>query len=177
MKYKITTLLLLMAFGLSTLAFGQDKKPNVNTQEGIGAPLPEFAFQLPDKSWLTPAVLPENQPVIVFYFDPFCEHCNLEAGWVKENADLFKGITLIWVSWAEKVEDNVDFFKKYFMEMPTKVYVAQDVNYKIDDYFGYSEVPSIYVYNAARARTASFKAEVEPEILVKFANMQEAGGE
>lgn len=177
MKYTITTLLMLLAFGFAGSLSAQAHKANVNTQEGIGTPLPEFAFELPDKSWLTPSVLPENQPIVVFYFDPFCEHCNLEAEWVQNNAQLFKGITLIWVSWAEKVEDNVAFYKKYFMEMPTKVYVARDTKYKIDDYFGYSEVPSIYVYNAARLRTASFKAETKPEILIKFAKTQSPGGE
>ncbi len=168
MKTKTTALLLLILVAFVGGLQAQDKKKNFNTGDGVGDALPDFAFELPDQSWVTPAVLPENQPVIVFYFDPFCEHCNEEAEMIKENAAMFEGITMIWVSWAENVMDNVDFYKKYFMEVPGKVYVAQDSKYSIDDYFGYSEVPSIYVYNAGRTRTATFRAETDPEILVNF---------
>lgn len=173
MKFKFTTLLILALFAFSSTSFAQhEKKPNVNTETGIGDALPDFNFELPDGTWLNQGVLTENQPVIVFYFDPTCEHCQKEAGWVRDQPESFEGITMIWVSWAEKVEDNVNFYKEYFMGVQSKVYIARDSNYKIDDYFGYSEVPSTYVYNAGWKRTASFNAETEPEILVKFAKMK-----
>lgn len=170
MKYKFTTLLVLafMAIANLSLAQGHAKKANVNTEKGIGADLPQFAFELPDGSTLTPSVLAE-QPVIVFYFDPDCDHCNKQAKMVSENADQFEGITMIWVSWALSIEDNVNFYKKYFMEMPDKVYIARDIQFSIDQLFGYSEVPSVYVYNKEFKRTASFEAETDTELLVKFA--------
>ncbi len=170
MKSKYTTLLVLAFMAIASFGFAQahEKQPNVNTLKDIGADLPQFAFELPDGSTLTPAVLPQ-QPVIVFYFDPDCDHCNKQAKMVSENPDLFKGITMIWVSWAMEIEYNVNFFKKYFMEMPNKVYMARDTQFSIDTWFGYSEVPSIYVYNKARKRTASFETETDCELLVKFA--------
>ena len=170
MKFKFTTFLVLafMAIAHTSIAQAHEKKPNVNTEKDIGAALPQFAFELPDLSTLTPDVLKE-QPVIVFYFDPDCDHCNKQAKMVSENADQFKGITMIWVSWALTIEGNVNFFKKYFMDMPDKVYVARDTQFAFDSWFGYSEVPSIYVYNKDFKRTASFEAETDCELLVKFA--------
>lgn len=170
MKYTYPFLLLIALVGFSTFSFAQDSKhvPNLNTEKGIGTELPQFAFELPDGSTLTPDVMPE-QPVIVFYFDPDCDHCNKQAKLVMEQPEFFEGVTLVWVSWAMKVEDNVKFFQKYFMDMPDKVYIARDVQFSIDQLFGYSEVPSIYVYDKTWKRTASFAAETDPEILLKHA--------
>ena len=170
MKYKFTTLLVLAFLAIANLSMAQahEKKPNVNTEKGIGTELPQFAFELPDGSTLTPSVL-KKQPVIVFYFDPDCDHCNEQAKLVSENAEKFTGVTMVWVSWALTIEDNVKFYKKYFMEMPDKVFVARDTQFSIDKLFGYSEVPSVYVYDKDWKRTASFEAETDPELLVKFA--------
>ncbi len=170
MKPKFTALLVLILVAITNMGIAQahEKKPNVNTQKDIGTTLPPFAFELPDGSTLTPSVLKE-QPVIVFYFDPDCDHCNKQAKMISENADLFKGITMVWVSWAMTIEDNVNFYKKYFMNMSNKVYIARDTKFSFDTLFGYSEVPSIYIYNRERKRSASFEAETDPELLVKFA--------
>jgi len=170
MKYTYPFLLLIALVGFSGFAFTQSNKhvPNLNTEKGIGTELPQFSFELPDGTTLTQAVL-EKQPVIVFYFDPDCDHCNKQAKMVKEQAEKFEGVTQIWVSWAMEVEANVKFFQKYFMEMPDKVFVARDIQFSIDQLFGYSEVPSIYVYDQEWKRSASFAAETDPDILMKYA--------
>lgn len=168
MKTKFNLFLILVLLGFAGQLQAQEKKKNFNTEEGVGNALPQFAFEAADGSWVTPDVLPANQPVIVVYFDPFCEHCNEEAAMIKEKAELFEGITMIWVSWAESVKDNYDFFEKHLRDNPAKVFVVRDTKFEIDNYFGYSEVPSMYVYNAEWKRTATFRAETDPEILVSF---------
>lgn len=171
MKYRFTTLIFFLGMLLSFNLHAQDeKKANVNTNEKIGEALTDFSFEIPTGKRLTKENLPADQPVIFFYFDPDCDHCNKQAAMLKEKPHLFEGVTLVWVSWAETHQLNIDFAKKYFMNMGTEVYVVKDVDYAIDTYFGYSEVPSIYVYNREWKRTASFKAETFPEILVKFAH-------
>lgn len=171
MKYRLTALLFLMGLLFSsTLMAQEEKKKNVNTMEGVGTALPAFSFELPNGKQLTPEDLPKDQPVVVFYFDPDCDHCNEQARLISEKPHLFEGVTLIWVSWAENHDLNIAFGKKYFMELGTRLYMVRDTKYAIDTYFGYSEVPSIYVYNRKGLRTATFRTETFPEILVKFAH-------
>ena len=90
---------------------------------------------------------------------------------ITTHKELFKGMTLVLVSWAE-VDAIKAFPAKYFVGYPGTLLVTKDTEYKIDKWFGYSETPSIYVYNKTYKRTASFKDEVEAEILVKFAKQQ-----
>ncbi|MEM7035506.1 MAG: redoxin domain-containing protein [Bacteroidota bacterium] len=156
------TLMLAVAF-----VYAQDH-PKGNTNVGIGLDFPEFAFEGTDGNWVTKNTLPANQPVIVFYFDPFCDHCQQEAEWITSQKELFKNITFLWVSWGE-MADIKAFPGKYLPGVTGDIYFTRDTKFEFDNYFGYSEIPSIYVYNAKGKRTASFKSETKPEILVKFA--------
>jgi hypothetical protein len=70
------------------------------------------------------------------------------------------------------MEDLKAFPGKHLPGVTGDVYVTKDTQYKMDDWFGYSETPSIYVYNNKWVRTASFHEETKPEILVKFARQQ-----
>ncbi len=137
-------------------------------------PLPEFAFRKTDGTLLTPAVLAENKPIVIFYFDPDCEHCNQQAEWIKKKHEYdgsFGGITMIWVSWNTN-EKNGEFMKKYFAELNTSmVHFAKDDQYKFDKWFGYSDVPSIFVYGKDRLLKKKFTAETAAEELLKFARM------
>jgi len=123
--------------------------------------LPDFSFTNAKKEKITPAALPQNKPIVVCYFDPFCEKCITQAAAIKQHAAKLSGITIVYVSWAE-FEDIEAFKKKYFTGMPN-VFMCKDDSFKFDTWFGYSELPVIYVYNKARARTAAFTTVVAVE--------------
>lgn len=169
MKQFLLSFAFLLCFGM---LFAQDQHTSKgNTNEGIGTLMPNFKFYDMSNKPVTPASLPLGAPAIFFYFDPDCDHCQLIATWITQQKALFKGITLVLVSWAE-VEDIKAFPGKYLAGFPGNLFITKDSDYQIDKWFGYSETPSLYVYNARWKRTASFKDETKPEILVKFAKQQ-----
>jgi peroxiredoxin len=142
-----------------------------NTNEGIGTAIPDFKFYDALGKPVTKASLAVGKPVIFFYFDPDCDHCQLISKSIVEQKSLFRGITFVLVSWAE-VDAIKAFAPKYLAGYTYPMWITKDKDYMIDKWFGYSETPSLYVYNAKWKRTASFKDEVRPEILVKFAKQQ-----
>lgn len=112
--------------------------------------------------------LEANVPVIVVFFDPYCDHCAQQAKWIGEAKEQFKNIQLIWVS-TEAPDAVKEFAKKHFAATEwKKVHFLIDKQYRFDGYFGYSEVPSIYIYNAARQRVKSFNKETPADILLRF---------
>lgn len=123
--------------------------------------LPDFSFTSTKKEKITPASLPQNKPIIVCYFDPFCEKCITQAIKIKEKAAKFSNSTIVYVSWAE-LEDNETFRKKYFTGMQN-LFMCKDTEFKFDKWFGYSEVPAIYIYNKTRKKTAAFTSVVTVE--------------
>ena len=81
--------------------------------------LPDFSFTSTKKENITPARLPANKPIIVCYFDPFCEKCITQATKIRDKAAKFSNSTMVYVSWAE-LEDIEAFRKKYFNKARTK---------------------------------------------------------
>lgn len=154
-----------------TWVSAQTALPKGNTGVGVGKPLPEFSFTDVSGKKVTKASLPVNQPVIVFYFDPDCDHCQAQSALITQYKEYFKGITFLWVSWAE-LEAIKAFPGKHLPGVTGNHFFTKDTEFKFDTYFGYSETPSIYVYNRNWIRTASFREETKPEILVKFAWQQ-----
>jgi hypothetical protein len=169
MKQFFLSLILLFT---TSIAFAQTEHVSKgNTNEGIGTLIPDFKFYDMENQPVTRLSLVANAPTIFFYFDPDCDHCQLIATMITEQKELFKGITLVLVSWAE-VDAIKGFPGKYLPGFPGKLIVTKDKDYLVDKWFGDSVAPSIYVYNNQYKRTASFKDEVRPEILVKFARQQ-----
>lgn len=166
MKKILFSLTLILSF--TALQLAAQHEVSKNTGVGVGTALPDFNFQGLDGKRVTKESLPANQPVIVFYFDPFCDHCQQEATWINENPDLFKGVTLLWAAWGE-LADIKEFPQKYLPNGPKDMIFTRDDKFEFDNYFGYSNVPTVYVYNSKWVRTATFDKETKPEILVKFA--------
>lgn len=126
--------------------------------------LPAFSFTNAKNEKTTPAVLPQDKPVIVFYFDPFCDKCEAQAAAWNTKKTKLSGITLLCVSNATD-EENEAFRKKYFAGMQN-VFMCKDDTFQFDQWFGYSEAPAIYVYNKTRKRTAVFTNMVTSEVLL-----------
>lgn len=135
---------------------------------GFSQKLPNFAFtDLKDQPF-TQQQLKADLPTIVIYFDPYCDHCTQQATWIMEAADKFKQINLLWVT-TETQEATEEFVATYFADvsMPNN-HVALDTEFMFDGYFGYSEVPSIYLYSAAGKRLKALDEETSAATLLQY---------
>lgn len=138
---------------------------SLNTQ---AQSLPDFEFTNAKNEKITPASLPQNQPVVIVYFDPYCETCELQATKINEKAASLTNVTFVFVSWSEN-EENDAFSKKYLSGLK-HLFVCKDDTYRLDTWFGYSEVPTIYVYNKNRQKTATFTTLVTVDELLNACN-------
>lgn len=137
-------------------------------KEKAGTPFPEISVTGLTGQRMGTSMLPANQPIVVIYFDPFCDHCEQQAKWIKEKIDAFKGVTILWITWGE-LEDMRTFAAKNFAGVQKADMVfTKDTDYAMDSWFGYSEVPSIYIYNKARTRVMCFSKETPADELLKY---------
>ena len=69
-------------------------------------------------------------------------------------------------------EGSKTFRKEHFEESELQnVFVLLDPNFYFDGYFGYSEVPTMYVYDADKKRVATFNKETEAADILKKLGM------
>lgn len=101
---------------------------------------------------------PVQKGRIVFFFDPYCDHCQKQAALLRENPSALKDIQLIWVS-TETTEAIRQFQENHLKTLPN-VFVLRDKDYRFDSFFGYSVSPTIYVYDKAGKLRAIHREEV-----------------
>ena len=132
--------------------------------------LPDFAFYDLQGNLFTKANIKKKAPVVVIFFDPYCDHCQTQAGWINAAGEKFKAknAQVVWVS-TESEENIAKFRNTTFTKSALKdVYFLRDKKYWFDGYFGYSEAPSIYVYNAEGKLVKSLKKETPAETLLSL---------
>jgi cytochrome oxidase Cu insertion factor (SCO1/SenC/PrrC family) len=157
-KIKIMKTFLFLLFALMTFSV------NVLTAQV----LPKFAFYETGNKAFTNARLKAGVPVVVVYFDPDCDHCNKQAQMIKAEVSKFNNVQMVWVAFPADLEAINAFGKKYFpAQFGKSFFFLRDNDYTFDKAFGYSEAPSIYIYNKTGKLVKSYaKKEVSPtEIL------------
>jgi peroxiredoxin len=156
-------LLALALVGFTSLLHAQ-------TQPQTKAQLPAFSFKLADTGKLiTQKSLKPNMHTLVIFFDPSCDHCELQAEWIKEALSRFGNTQFLWVSTATPKEIQA-FRDKFFKGVTVPMYWAQDSEYRVDEYFGYTTVPSIYVYNTQNALRVTYRNEVAVDMILAYLN-------
>ena len=137
--------------------------------------LPAFMFEDLKGESFTSLSLKSDMPTIVIYYDPWCDHCATQASWIAEEADQFKEVQILFVTNTDTDgEGSREFYKKHFGESGLEhVHFLLDPNFYFDGYFGYSETPSIYVYDKDRKRVKSLTKETSAEDLLAYLGLGE----
>jgi hypothetical protein len=124
------------------------------------ASIPNFKFYSAAGKEFTKASLKPNTAVIVVYFDPDCDHCNKQAAVIRDGIAKLADVQMLWVAFPATAEAITAFGRKYFaLQFGKNVHFARDNDYTFDQAFGYSEAPTIHVYNKAGKYTKSFKKQ------------------
>ena len=116
-----------------------------------GQQLPDFHFQNARGEVVSQATLPEGQPLVIFFFDLYCDACQQQAEWISAHLDAFQDVTLLWVMYGPITEPEpfVEFKNTYFKDAPNVLFCA-DGQFMFDIWFGYSEAGSLFIYDESR---------------------------
>ncbi|MEM7374023.1 MAG: redoxin domain-containing protein [Bacteroidota bacterium] len=134
------------------------------------SPIPAFQFLDLNGETFTQSNLPEDQPVFIMRFDPYCEHCDTQAQWIAEAEEQFKDIHLVFVSFLDEVDAIQDFQTRHFSDTQLEhLHFLRDPDYQFEEYFGYTdESLVIYLYQPGKKSLKYFGKEQAAEILLKF---------
>ncbi|MCS6896035.1 MAG: redoxin domain-containing protein [Bacteroidia bacterium] len=115
-------------------------------------------YTLDGKPFTDKDLPPAQRGRIVFFFDPYCDHCQKQATFLRENPNALKDFQLIWVS--TETAESIRKFQENYLKGLTNVFLLRDKDYKFDSFFGYSIAPTIYVYDRTGKLRAVHKEEV-----------------
>lgn len=128
--------------------------------------LPTVSLRRLDSTEVT--LILKQQPTILFYFDPHCEHCQKEAKELKKQSQAFKDAQLLWLS-TERLWVLREFEKEYGLQKTIpSLTIAQISPQEADKQFGFRTVPTILIYDAEGNLAKKYVGETKMEAIVKY---------
>lgn len=117
---------------------------------------------------ITVALIQKNQPTVIFYFDPHCEHCQNEAKELKKQAQAFQDVRLLWLS-TERLWVLREFEKEYELQKAfSSLTIAQISHQDADKQFGFRTVPTILIYDNQGNLTKKYVGETKMDAIVNY---------
>ncbi len=130
--------------------------------------LPSFTFPDAEGKTLTNENFRNGRSLILFYYEPTCSHCQQQAEWVAAIMDQFNEVDLLWVAWEPT--DQIENFRSQYFPQAENAYYVIDVDGVFDQLFGFSQIPTIFVYSSNDELIKKFKKETKAEKLLKLIN-------
>lgn len=127
----------------------------------------KFAFKDLAGKDFTQANLKPGMPVMVFFFDPYCDHCEAQAKAIREAKAKFAHVQFVWVT-TESAEAAKKFRDAQFGPTFPNMHVLTDPKFQFDAYFGYTEVSTSHLFNKDWKKTKTFTHETTAAELLKY---------
>jgi thiol-disulfide isomerase/thioredoxin len=109
--------------------------------------IPTFnVYAVPDSTSFSNKNLRRNQPFIIMFFNPDCDHCINETKELMAYKNELKDVQILMVS-ISSYEALKRFYDEFDFASLPKIKIGQDVNYALGSLFQLSTFPSIFVYD------------------------------
>jgi len=109
-----------------------------------------------------------NQPTVILYFHPECEHCQYEAAEIGRQPKQFAVANLIMITPDDSLKRITAFADRFNLWQVDNLVVLFDRKGQFKFLFGTSVVPSIFIYDANKQLMKQFVGEVKMEVVLKM---------
>ncbi|QES89034.1 TlpA family protein disulfide reductase [Rhizosphaericola mali] len=109
--------------------------------------MPTFQVLLTDSTWYSNTTNNHNQPTLIIYFNPDCDHCQHMAASFEKDMDAFKNVNLLWTTYLAPLDELKNFSHSYNLDKYPNVYFGKDPNYAIPAFFRVEYTPFVALYD------------------------------
>lgn len=109
-----------------------------------------------------------NQPTVIIYFNPECEHCQYEATEIGRQPERFAKANMILITPDSSKEKIETFANSYRLWQVDNLVILYDHNFQFKKYFGTTVFPSVFIYGTDKRLLKQFIGEVKMEAVLKI---------
>lgn len=129
--------------------------------------LPPFQLlKLDSATTLTKEDLAKDQPVLIMFFSPDCDHCQHQIEDMLKDMKAFDNIQVVLASF-QPFEQIKAFNEKYGLDRYKNVYIGRDTKYFLPPFYQMYNLPYLALYNSKGDLITTFEGNVKPDKLVK----------
>ncbi len=110
--------------------------------------IPPYHIQKADSTYVTPANLKKNKPVMIIYFSPDCSHCQALMSEMKPELKQFKDVQIVMIAFTPFLKMLSDFSRDYGLNAYPNITVGTEgYTYVVQRYYQIKTTPFIAVYD------------------------------
>lgn len=110
--------------------------------------IPSFSIIVaPDSSVFTREQLQKDQPVVLMFFNPDCDHCQQEVKELLAHKNELTALQIVMVS-ALPYKLIKTFYDDHSIQSMPNVTMGQDANFALGSLYKPARYPSLYIYDA-----------------------------
>ena len=130
--------------------------------------IPPFRIQLTNGKIITPQNLSKENPLLIIYFAPDCEHCQVLIHDLLERINDFKKSQIVLVSF-EPLQDVINFQKNYRLSAYPNIKCGTEIPvFYFKNLFNLSKTPFSALYSKKGNLIISYQNETPLNELVKY---------
>ena len=128
--------------------------------------LPPFKMYRSDKTIFNAAELPKTKPVVLIYFDPDCEHCQILMKEFFQKIDAFKNVEILMVTF-KPIEEVAAFEKLNHTQKHSNIIVGTEgLGFYLRNYYGLVTMPFTALYDKKGHLNYSYRKETLVDDLI-----------
>lgn len=109
-----------------------------------------------------------DQPTVIIYFHPECEHCQYEASEIGKQAERFDKVNMIMITPDDSTARVEAFAIKYRLWEVDNLAILIDRKNQFKNQFGASVIPSVFIYGSDKKILKMYKGEVQIKAIIQF---------
>jgi len=136
-------------------------------EQSLMASMPPISLLLPDSVTKvdTRSIAP-GKPVVLVYFSPDCEHCQLLARQITDHIQQLKDVHLVMLS-PMPLQDIKVFNNTFKLTKYKNITLTYDYGYNFYKYFKSESFPCVAIYNKDNQLVRFYRREIGIEELIK----------
>jgi thioredoxin-related protein len=129
--------------------------------------IPPFQLlKLDSTTWLTKEDLRKDQPLLLMFFSPDCDHCQHQMEDMLKEMDAFKNVQIVMAT-AQPFSMMKAFYEKYQLARYPNIYIGHDTKYILPPFFHMRQLPHLSLYNSKGDLITTYTGNVKPAELIK----------
>lgn len=137
---------------------------NIQAQKTDVKGIPPYRLLTKDSTYITPANLKKDKPVMIIYFSPDCTHCQHLTFEMKEEFDkekkkkdnTLRNTQIVMATWTQLQEIQI-FYKEFELaKYPNIVVGTEGTTYVMQRYYQVKSTPYIAIYSKAGKLVKAF---------------------
>ena len=107
-----------------------------------------------------------EQPTVIIYFHPECEHCQYEASEIGRQPERFGKVNMIMITPDDSTKRVEAFAIKYRLWEVDNLVISFDRKNQFKNQFGVSAIPSVFIYGSNKKLLKMYKGETKIDAII-----------